>query len=83
MASPLQPSLPLPTASRGRNMSDAFRLRWLTTKTVAFKHFMHLRNQLHRGERGERLVATFGRDEQEISDDAGRGMLKIVKLLGA
>ena len=83
MSSLPDPSIPVPDPSLNHRMSDAFRLRWLTKKDVDFRHFSHLKNQLNRDEYGTRRVATFGRDGQEISEDAGRAIVKILRTFEA
>lgn len=54
----------------------AFTLRWLSTTDVHFRNVGHLKNTLNIDENGEPLDVFIGEDGQEISPDAGMGVIQ-------
>ncbi|KAK3724736.1 hypothetical protein LTR37_000784 [Vermiconidia calcicola] len=59
--------------------SPSFKLRWLATTPVYFKHVGHLKNTMNLDEKtGEPMAVLVGKDGQEISADAGQGVVRIL-----
>lgn len=81
MTSAPAPSLPLPTFCAKLNWptSPAFRIRWLSTTPVHFRLVGHLKNRLNLDERGEPRAVLVGKDGQEIGEEAGRGVCRILE----
>ena len=80
MTSPPSPSIPKPPFCTKLNWgtSPAFSLRWLATTSVHFRHVGHLKNELNRGEDGKAMAVLVGKDGQEISAEAGMGLVGIM-----
>ena len=80
MTSPPDPSLPKPPfcAKLNWGTSPAFTLRWLATTPVHFRHVGHLKNELNRDEEGKAMAVLVGKDGQEISAEAGMGLVWIL-----
>ncbi|KAK3707573.1 hypothetical protein LTR37_012068 [Vermiconidia calcicola] len=81
MTTPPDPSLPKPTFCQKLNWatSPSFKLRWLATTPVYFKHVGHLKNTMNPDEKtGEPVAVLVGKDGQEISADAGQGVVRIL-----
>lgn len=74
------PALPKPASAGKLNWktSPAFRLRWLSTTPVHFRMVGHLKNRMNLDERGECRAVLVGKDGQEISEDAGMGVVWIL-----
>lgn len=81
MTSPPDPALPKPSfcAKLNWGTSPAFTLRWLATTPVHFRHVGHLKNTMNPDERtGQPMAVLVGKDGQEISSDAGVGVVWIL-----
>lgn len=80
MTSPPDPSLPKPPfcAKLNWGTSPAFTLRWLATTPVHFRHVGHLKNNLNLDDRGQAMAVLVGKDGQEISPEAGMGVVWIL-----
>lgn len=80
MTSPPDPSLPKPPFCAKLNWptSPAFKLRWLATTSVHFKYIGHLKNTLNAEEDNQPMAVLIGKDGQEISTDAGMGVVEIL-----
>lgn len=80
MASPPDPSLPKPPFCAKLNWptSPAFKLRWLALTSVHFKHVGHLKNTLNIDDNDQPMAVLIGKDGQEISSDAGMGVVEIL-----
>ena len=80
MTSPPDPSVPKPSycAKLNWGTSPAFTLRWLGTTPVHFRHVGHLKNELNRGEDGKTMAVLVGKDGQEVSAEAGMGLVWIL-----
>ena len=80
MASPPDPTLPKPPfcAKLNWGTSPTFKLRWLATTPVHFKHVGHLKNTLNLDDKGEPMAVLVGKDGQEISAEAGSGVVGIL-----
>lgn len=80
MTTHLDPSLPLPDFCKNLKWptSPAFRIRWLSTTPVHFRHVGHLKNRLNEDENGKPMAVLVGKDGQEISEDAGSGVCEIL-----
>lgn len=74
------PNLPKPGSASKLHWktSPAFRLRWLGTTPVHFRMVGHLKNSMNLDERGESRAVLVGKDGQEISPDAGMGVVWIL-----
>lgn len=74
------PKLPQPGSASKLNWktSPAFQLRWLGTTPVHFRLVGHLKNRLNLDERGESRAVLVGKDGQEISPEAGMGVVWIL-----
>lgn len=81
MTSPPTPSLPLPSFCAKLNWatSPAFSLRWLATTPVHFRNVGHLKNPCNPDESGMPRAVLVGKDGQEISQDAGLGVVEILE----
>lgn len=82
MTSPPDLRNPQPDFARRLNWktSPSFSIRWIVTTPVHFRYVGHLKNTLNRDEvTGEPRAVLVGRDAQEISEDAGRGVVKIMQ----
>lgn len=62
-------------ASNLNSGSAAFSLRWLGTTSTHFTLIGHLKNTLNKDENDEPRVVLVGKDGQEISADAGMGVV--------
>ena len=84
MTSPPTLSLPKPPfcAKLNWGTSPAFTLRWLATTPVHFKHVGHLKNTLNLDDRGQPLAVLVGKDGQEISAEAGMGVVGVLDEAG-
>jgi YTH domain-containing protein 1 len=80
MASPPDPSLPKPAfcAKLNWGTSPAFRLRWMATTNLHFRNVGHLKNTLNLDEDGNPMAVLVGKDGQEISQEAGLGVVEIL-----
>jgi hypothetical protein len=80
MTSPPDPSLPMPTFCNKLNWatSPAFTLQWLATTPVHFRLVGHLKNTCNPDEEGVPRAVLVGKDGQEISQDAGMGVVWIL-----
>jgi hypothetical protein len=80
MTSPPDPSLPMPSFCNKLNWatSPAFTLRWLATTPVHFRLVGHLKNTCNPDEEGQPRAVLVGKDGQEISQDAGMGVVLIL-----
>lgn len=80
MTSPPDPSLPVPSFCNKLNWSTspAFTLRWLATTPVHFRLVGHLKNTCNPDEEGLPRAVLVGKDGQEISQDAGMGVVWIL-----
>lgn len=58
--------------------SPAFQLRWLGTTPVHFRMVGHLKNCYNLDERGESRAVLVGKDGQEVSAEAGMGVVWIL-----
>lgn len=74
------PKLPKPGSASKLNWktSPAFALRWMGTTPVHFRLVGHLKNRLNLDERGESRAVLVGKDGQEISAEAGMGVVWIL-----
>lgn len=81
MASPPLPTLPLPTFCRKLKWptSPAFRIRWICITPVHFRFVGHLKNTMNLGEDGEPHAVLVGKDGQEVSREAGEGVVEILR----
>ncbi|KAK4503013.1 hypothetical protein PRZ48_006440 [Zasmidium cellare] len=77
MTSPPDPKLAKPAFASKLNWgtSAAMSLRWLGTTPIHFRLIGHLKNTLNTDERGEARAVLIGKDGQEISADAGKGVV--------
>ena len=80
MTSPPDPALPKPTfcAKLNWGTSPAFTLRWLGTSPVHFRYIGHLKNSMNLDDRGEPMAVLIGKDGQEISPEAGMGVVSVL-----
>ncbi|KXT00463.1 hypothetical protein AC578_1939 [Pseudocercospora eumusae] len=80
MTSPPDPKLPKPawTAKLNWGTSATFTLRWLGTTSIPFRTVGHLKNTLNMNEDGEPLAVLVGKDGQEVSADAGMGVVWVL-----
>lgn len=80
MTSPPDPNLPKPPfcAKLNWGTSPAFTLRWLATAPVHFKFVGHLKNDFNQDDYGHSTAVLIGKDGQEISPDAGMGVVSIL-----
>ena len=80
MTSPPDPALPRPPfcAKLHWSTSPAFSLRWLATTSVHFRHVGHLKNDLNTDDQGKAMAVLVGKDGQEISTEAGMGLVWIL-----
>ncbi|KAF7193353.1 YTH domain-containing protein 1 [Pseudocercospora fuligena] len=80
MTSPPDPKLPKPAWAAKLNWgtSATFTLRWLGTASIPFRTVGHLKNTLNINEDGEPLAVLVGKDGQEISTDAGQGVVWVL-----
>lgn len=80
MTSPPDPKLPIPGFCTKLNWktSPAFTLRWLSTTPIHFRLIGHLKNTLNLDEKGEPRAVLVGKDGQEISADAGLGVVRVL-----
>ncbi|KAK5113318.1 hypothetical protein LTR85_010935 [Meristemomyces frigidus] len=80
MTSPPDPTLPKPPfcAKLNWGTSPAFTLRWLAVTPVHFRMVGHLKNTCNVDERGEPRAVLVGKDGQEISSDAGMGVVWVL-----
>lgn len=80
MTSPPTHSLPKPSfcAKLNWGTSPAFTLRWLATTPVHFKMVGHLKNTCNPDESGVPRAVLVGKDGQEISQEAGMGVVWIL-----
>lgn len=77
MTSAPDPKLPKPAFASKLNWgtSAAFSLRWLGTTPIHFRLIGHLKNTLNKDENDEARAVLVGKDGQEISADAGKGVV--------
>ncbi|KAF2171787.1 hypothetical protein M409DRAFT_50430 [Zasmidium cellare ATCC 36951] len=77
MTSPPDPKMPKPAFASKLNWgtSAAFSLRWLGTTSIHFRLIGHLKNTLNKDEKGESRAVLIGKDGQEVSADAGMGVV--------
>ncbi|KAF2215443.1 hypothetical protein CERZMDRAFT_82450 [Cercospora zeae-maydis SCOH1-5] len=67
------------TAKLNWETSPAFTLRWLAKTPIHFKLVGHIKNTLNFDEeRGEPHAVLVGKDGQEVSPEAGRGVVQIL-----
>lgn len=80
MTSPPDPKLEKPAFSTKLNWgtSAAFTLRWLSTTPIHFKLIGHLKNTMNIDEKGDARAVLVGKDGQEISPDAGMGVVWVL-----
>ncbi|KXT11416.1 hypothetical protein AC579_9873 [Pseudocercospora musae] len=80
MTSPPDPKLPKPVWAAKLNWgtSATFTLRWLGTTSIPFRTVGHLKNTLNINEDGEPLAVLVGKDGQEVSADAGMGVIWVL-----
>lgn len=74
------PQLPKPASAGKLNWktSPAFKLRWLGTTPVHFRRVGHLKNRMNLDERGEERAVLVGKDGQEVSEEAGMGVVWVL-----
>lgn len=77
MTSPPDSKLPKPAFSSklNWNTSSSFSLCWLSTTPIHFRLIGHLKNTLNRDEKDEPRAVLVGKDGQEVSADAGMGVV--------
>lgn len=77
MTSAPDPKLPKPNHLSRLNWktSPAFTLRWLSTTPIHFKLIGHLKNTFNIDDKGEARAVLVGKDGQEVSADAGMGVV--------
>lgn len=80
MGSQLDSDLPLPAFCKQLNWptSAAFRIRWVAITPVHFHHVGGLNNLLNLDDDGMPRTVIIGRDGQEISEDAGHGVVSVL-----
>ncbi|EMC98356.1 hypothetical protein BAUCODRAFT_67543, partial [Baudoinia panamericana UAMH 10762] len=80
MTSPPDPTLPKPPfcAKLNWSTSPAFTIRWLATTPVPFRAVGHLKNTLNLDDGGSPRAVLVGRDGQEVSADAGMGVVSVL-----
>ena len=80
MTSPPDPSLPKPPFCSKLNWttSPAFSLHWLATTSVHFRLVGHLKNTCNPDDEGTPRAVLVGKDGQEVSQDAGMGVVWIL-----
>lgn len=80
MTSAPNPALPKPPfcAKLNWSTSPAFTLRWMATTPIHFKHVGHLKNTMNLDDKGAPMAVLVGKDGQEISPDAGEGVVRIL-----
>ena len=80
MTSPPAPSLPKPSFCNKLNWatSPAFSLHWLATIPVHFRLVGHLKNTCNPDDEGTPRAVLVGKDGQEVSQDAGMGVVFIL-----
>ena len=80
MTSPPDPSLPKPPFCSKLNWtaSSAFSLHWLATTSVHFRLVGHLKNTCNPDDQGTPRAVLVGKDGQEVSQDAGMGVVFIL-----
>lgn len=80
MTSAPDPSIPKPPfcAKLNWGTSPAFTLRWLGTTPIHFRHVGHLKNEFNHGEDGKAMAVLVGKDGQEVSAEAGMGLVWIL-----
>lgn len=80
MTSPPLASLPKPSfcAKLNWGTSPAFTVQWLATTPVHFKMVGHLKNTCNPDDEGVPRAVLVGKDGQEISQEAGRGVCGIL-----
>lgn len=81
MTSPPDVRKPQPDFARRLNWktSPSFTIRWLSTTPVHFRFVGHLKNVLNRDEDGAPRPVLVGKDGQEISEEAGAGVMRILR----
>ncbi|KAL8418524.1 hypothetical protein RB594_001934 [Gaeumannomyces avenae] len=57
-----------------RRLSPPFRIQWLSTTAILFKHIKHLRNPLNKN-----LSVQIGKDGQEIAESTGLALLDLME----
>lgn len=82
MTSPPDPLLPVPSFCNKLNWttSPAFSVRWLATTAVHFRFVGHLKNTCNPDDDGLPRAVLVGKDGQEISQDAGMGVVEILDM---
>ncbi|EME85111.1 uncharacterized protein MYCFIDRAFT_153180 [Pseudocercospora fijiensis CIRAD86] len=80
MTSLPDPDLPEPAWAAKLNWatSATFTVKWLGTTSIPFRTIGHLKNTLNINEDGEPLAVLVGKDGQEISADAGMGVVWVL-----
>lgn len=80
MTSAPDPKLPKPPFCAKLNWatSPAFSLHWLATTSVHFRFVGHLKNDLNLDDHGQPFAVLVGKDGQEISPEAGMGVVQIL-----
>lgn len=80
MTSPPDPALPKPAFCAKLNWptSPAFRLAWLATTSVHFRHVGHIKNEFNLDDAGHPCAVLVGKDGQEIAPEAGRALCEIL-----
>lgn len=58
--------------------SPAFSVRWLATTSTHFRFVGHLKNKLNLDDHGQPFAVLVGKDGQEISPEAGLGVVTIL-----
>lgn len=82
MTTPPDLSLPLPNFCNKLNWatSPAFQIRWLAMTQVHFRFVGHLKNTCNPDDEGQPRAVLVGKDGQEISQDAGMGVVEILDI---
>ena len=77
MTSAPNPNLPKPPfcAKLNWSTSPAFTLHWLATSPIHFKHVGHLKITMNLDDKGMPMAVLIGKDGQEISAEAGEGVV--------
>lgn len=80
MTSPPDNSLPRPNFCNKLNWatSPGFQVRWLATTPVHFRFVGHLKNTCNPDDEGQPHAVLVGKDGQEISQDAGMGVVGVL-----
>ena len=81
MTSPPSATVPQPAFCKKLKWptSPPFRIRWICTTSVHFKFVGHLRNMHNPNDDGEPHAVLVGKDGQEVSTSAGKGVVEILR----